>query len=80
MASESVEGLRYEVTLPAEPQASPWCGCPAYCFRSGGLDELGHRSCKHIRLAQSRAVLWTAGVGAAHCEHCGAPVVRTGES
>ena len=71
VASASVDGLRYRVELGD----SPHCECPAFYFRSGGTDERGRRSCKHLRFAKSRDVLWPAQTGQEReCLHCGAPV------
>ncbi len=74
VASDSVPGLRYEVRLPTEPAERPRCQCPAYFFGSGGVDALGQKSCKHLRAAASRRVVWAAEhVVDRHCRECGAP-------
>ncbi len=74
--SDSLPGHRYRVELPAGPDVRPWCECPAFRYRSGGEDAQGRPSCKHIRRATSRRVLWDATATSGCCPNCGAPVQR----
>ena len=79
VASDSVSGLRYEVTLPTGEGQQPRCECPAFRYRNGGEDDRGNRSCKHIRAAASRRVVWTAEhVAGGRCRSCGAPAAAIG--
>ena len=68
--SATLAGVRYRVELPSD--GPPSCECPSLHFRSGCAED---GSCKHIRLALDRSVVWLSQAGGTGtCGCCGAPL------